>query len=131
MKYPWGNHFPPDQLSGNYADKSAKNLLSDILQDYNDGYATTAPPAKFKPNALGLYDLGGNVAEWCHDYYSIYYYSSGKTYVDPVGPKYGKHHVIKGSSWKSGSIDTLRLAYRGYGNDSRDDVGFRICRYLK
>lgn len=130
-KYPWGNTYPPGQLSGNYADQSAKDLLPTVLEEYNDGYAATAPPATFKSNGLGLYDLGGNVAEWCHDYYSIYSYAPEKTYVDPVGPKDGKHHVIRGSSWKHGSISTLRLAYRSYGDDNREDVGFRVCRYLQ
>ena len=130
-KYPWGNKFPPVQLSGNYSDQSAKDLLPNVLKEYNDGYITTAPPAIFKSNFLGLYDMGGNVAEWCHDFYSIYSYDSEKIYVDPTGPKNGKHHVIRGSSWKHGSISTLRLAYRSYGDDKREDVGFRVCRYLK
>ena len=130
-KYPWGNKFPPVQLSGNYSDQSAKNLLPNVLEGYNDGYITTAPPATFKSNFLGLYDMGGNVAEWCHDFYTIYSYDPEKIYVDPTGPKNGKHHVIRGSGWKHGSISTLRLAYRSYGDDKREDVGFRVCRYLK
>jgi formylglycine-generating enzyme required for sulfatase activity len=131
LKYPWGYKFPPKQLSGNYSDQSAKDLLPNVLEGYNDKYAATAPPAKFKPNGLGLYDMGGNVAEWCHDYYSIYSYAPEKIYLDPVGPMNGKHHVIRGSSWKHASIGTLRLAYRSYGDDQREDVGFRVCRYLK
>ncbi len=130
LKYPWGKIFPPGQPSGNYSDQSAKDLLPTVIEDYNDGYAVAAPPAKFKPNRPGLYDMGGNVAEWCHDYYSIYTYAPEKTYTDPAGPREGKHHVIRGSSWKSGSISTLRLAYRGYDDDRREDVGFRVCRYL-
>jgi formylglycine-generating enzyme required for sulfatase activity len=131
LKYPWGQKFPPEEPSGNYADQSAKDLLPSILEGYNDGYAVSAPPARFKPNGLGLYDLGGNVAEWCHDYYSIDSYAPEKTYVDPAGPEDGKHHVIRGSSWKHGSISTLRLAYRSYSDDKREDVGFRVSRYLK
>ncbi len=131
LKYPWGQKFPPGKLSGNYSDQSAKDLLPTVLEGYNDGYVATASPAKFKPNRLGLYDMGGNVSEWCHDYYSIYTYAPEKTVVDPVGAEKGKHHVIRGSSWKHGSISTLRLAYRSYGDGTREDVGFRVCRYTK
>ncbi len=130
-KYPWGNKFPPTSQAGNYADISAKGLLSSYLENYNDGYPVTAPPAKFHANDLGLYDLGGNVAEWCHDYYSIYSYNDGKVYLDPLGPYQGNHHVVRGSSWKQSSISMLRLSYRDYCNSSRPDLGFRICRYLK
>ncbi len=130
LKYPWGERFPPPPKSVNVADLTAKNVVSPYLEKYTDGYAVTAPPGVFKPNALGLYDLGGNVAEWCHDYYSIYPYSTGKVYVDPSGPLQGKHRVVKGSSWKHASIGALRGSYRDYSNAKRPDLGFRICRYL-
>ncbi len=130
LKYPWGNSFPPTPKSGNFADASAKDLLPNYLAKYNDGYPGPAPPGVFKPNSLGLYDLGGNVAEWCHDYYTIYAYSSQKVILDPLGPKKGTHRVVKGSSWKHSSIGVLRLAYRDYSNGKRPDVGFRVCRYL-
>jgi formylglycine-generating enzyme required for sulfatase activity len=130
LKYPWGNSFPPTPKSGNFADASAKGLLPNYLPDYNDGYPGPAPPGVFKPNTLGLYDLGGNVAEWCHDYYTIYAYSGQKVILDPLGPKDGKHRVVKGSSWKDSSITALRLAYRDYSSDRLPDVGFRVCRYL-
>jgi formylglycine-generating enzyme required for sulfatase activity len=130
QKYSWGNTFPPSANSGNFADRSASGLLVSSLETYDDGFAAAAPPGLFKANALGLYDLGGNVAEWCHDYYSIYSFSAAKVYVDPTGPKEGKHHVVKGSSWKHSSISNLRLSYRDYSMDKRLDLGFRICRYL-
>ena len=131
LKYPWGNTFPPRPRSGNYADESVKDLLSSYLVAYNDGYPVMAPPAKFKANLLELYDLGGNAAEWCHDYYSIYPYDSQKVYEDPLGPEEGKHHVIRGSSWRQSSISVLRSSYRDYNDGKRLDLGFRICRYLK
>ena len=130
LKYPWGERFPPPPKSVNVADLAAKNVVSAYLENYTDGYAVTAPPGVFKPNALGLHDLGGNVAEWCHDYYSIYPYSAGKVYVDPSGPLQGKHRVVKGSSWKHASISALRGSYRDYSDAKRPDLGFRICRYL-
>ena len=130
LKYPWGSTFPPLPKSGNFADISAKDVLPNYLQTYNDGYPGTAPPGVFEANVLRLYDVGGNVSEWCHDYYSIYPYSAHKVYQDPLGPKLGKHRVVKGSSWKQASISALRLSYRDYSDGKRPDLGFRICRYL-
>jgi len=131
LKYPWGNKYPPGPQSGNFADESAKDLLSSYLMAYDDGYPVMAPPAKFKINLLGLYDLGGNAAEWCHDYYSIYPYDQQKEYKDPMGPAEGKHHIIRGSSWRQSSISALRSSYRDYSDDKRVDLGFRVARYLE
>jgi formylglycine-generating enzyme required for sulfatase activity len=131
LKYPWGNRFPPESKSGNFADESARDLLSLFLVGYNDGFAVTAPPAKFKANHLGLYDLGGNVAEWGHDYYTIYPYDAKQVDQDPLGPDEGKHHVVRGSSWQQSSISALRSSYRDYSDDRRLDLGFRVARYME
>jgi formylglycine-generating enzyme required for sulfatase activity len=131
LRYTWGDTFPPKPGTLNVADLSAKDLLSRYLEKYNDGHPVTAPVASYTANALGLFDLGGNAAEWCHDYYSIYTSSADSAGIDPTGPKQGKLYVIKGSSWQHASISTLRSAYRGYANDKRNDLGFRICRYAK
>jgi formylglycine-generating enzyme required for sulfatase activity len=131
LKYPWGNKFPPAGRAGNFADISAKDLLTYYLQLYNDGYAVSAPPQKFEAGRLGLYDMGGNAAEWAHDYYAIYPYSADKVYIDPLGPEDGKHHVVRGAGWKQAGISELRLSYRDYSSTKRPDLGFRVCRYLK
>ncbi|MBM4054137.1 MAG: PEGA domain-containing protein [Planctomycetes bacterium] len=129
LMYPWGDTFPPPAKTVNIADRSAKDVVFPILDDYNDDYPVAAPSASFKANTLGIYDLGGNVAEWCHDYYTIYPYSPEERYQDPAGPEEGKHHIVKGSGWSHASISVLRSAYRDYSDDKRIDVGFRICRY--
>ena len=49
---------------------------------------------------------------------------------DPLGPDSGVYHVIRGSSWAHGTVTELRLSYRDYNNMPRDDVGFRVARYL-
>lgn len=129
LKYPWGSGFPPREVSGNYADASAASLLARVLSDYKDGHVASTAPGSFEANPVGLYDLGGNVAEWCHDRYGIYPHASETEHVDPVGAEEGDYHVIRGSGWKHSSISALRLSYRDYGAEGRNDVGFRVCRY--
>ena len=75
--------------------------------------------------------MGGNVAEWVHDYYGTSVSLGSNIEVDPYGPNSGTYHVVRGSSWAHGSITELRLSYRDYSNESRDDVGFRIARTLE
>ena len=103
-----------------------------MLVTYTDGFAVSAPPGTFAANAVGLFDLGGNVAEWVQDYYSIAVASvaEGELIQDPLGDETGDFHVVRGSTWRSATVTDLRLAYRGYSEDARDDVGFRIARSL-
>ena len=130
-KYPWGSGFPPPDRAGNFADQSARDLLAATLNGYNDGYPVSAPTGQFTASPLGLFDFGGNVAEWCHDYYSIYNYQSEKVYVNPTGPVEGRHRIVRGSSFKHAGISELRSAYRDYSDDKRVDLGFRVCRFAK
>ncbi len=131
MTYPWGNVLPPPDRSGNFADVSAATLLPRPLVTYNDGFDVSAPPGSFPPNALGVYDLGGNVAEWVLDYWEIGSPETEIVAVDPLGPEQGRFHVLRGSSWRSARSTDLRLAYRNYSGDTREDIGFRIARNLE
>jgi len=130
LKYPWGDQFPPATKAGNFADLSAGSMLGRIVPDYDDGFAVTAPVGSYAPTAAGLYDLGGNVAEWIHDYYGQVTKASGRVELDPMGPDKGGFHVIRDSSWRHGTVVELRLSFRDYGDKARDDVGFRIARYV-
>ena len=132
QRYPWGESMPVKPESGNYADESVEglDLVANTLSNYWDGYPVTSPAQKFSPNALGIYDLGGNVAEWVNDYYSVYSTNLKQAELDPLGPDEGTARVIRGSSWRDSSISKLRFAYRSeYGTLGRLDVGFRIARY--
>ena len=131
LKFPWGEDMPPEKASGNYADDSAAHLLGRIVSGYNDGHAVTAPVGSFKANSKGVFDLGGNASEWIHDFYDIAISAGNRTEVNPMGPENGEFHVIRGSSWAHGSITELRLSYRDYSAEPRDDVGFRIARFLE
>jgi formylglycine-generating enzyme required for sulfatase activity len=130
-KYPWGTGFPPPASAGNFADQSARDLLGTTLKGYNDGYPVSAPTGLFTASPDGLFDLAGNVAEWCQDYYSIYSYQPGKVYENPTGTAEGRHRIVRGSSFRHAGISQLRSAYRDYSDDKRDDLGFRVCRYAE
>ena len=82
------------------------------------------------PNAFGLYDMHGNVWEWCHDYYGQYYYKESSE-KDPPGPASGSGRVLRGGSWVLNSRLT-RSTYRlGHDADYRDlNYGFRLVREL-
>ena len=129
QKYPWGDSMPVMEDSGNYADESAEVFMSNTLGKYWDGYPVTSPTGKFKANSLGVFDLGGNVAEWVNDYYSVYPRDLKNIESDPLGPLEGNSRMIKGSSWRHSSISALRYSFRDHAVTSRLDVGFRIARY--
>jgi formylglycine-generating enzyme required for sulfatase activity len=98
--FPWGSYFPPKPGDGNY-DKGV----------VDDGYEQTAPVMSFQANSLGIYDLGGNVWEWCQDWYD----------------EEKEYRVLRGASWRSHVRVTLRSSSRYYVppvfRDDRD--GFR------
>ena len=128
LRFPWGPNLPPPDRHANYADRAASSMVGRVIFGYNDNYAVAAPVGTFKPNARGLFDIDGNVAEWVNDFYEI---PGDADVVDPMGPQTGEYHVIRGASWMHGTITELRLSFRDYGIDGRQDVGFRIARYAE
>jgi len=128
--FPWGNNlYPPAMVVENYADPSAASLVNFALADYPDGYPVSASVGSFPANHRGLYDMGGNVAEWVNDYYDIQGHK-GTPLVDPRGPDQGDRYVVRGASWTQGSRSDLRLSARRVGVNGELDVGFRIARYV-
>ncbi len=129
-RYPWSGSYPPVSVAGNFADAGIADTLANVVPDYNDGYRGPAPVGSFPVSPSGFYDLGGNVAEWVSDFYAVYPGQANQLVKDPTGAVSGEHHVVRDSSWRDGSITELRLSYRDYSRTARDNLGFRIARYV-
>lgn len=96
--YPWGLEWPPPDGAGNYGLSA-------------DGYTRTSPVGSFAPNAFGLYDMGGNVWEWCQEWYDADH----------------SFRVVRGASWGERDTVVLLSSYRLDSSiGSREDTGFRI-----
>jgi formylglycine-generating enzyme required for sulfatase activity len=115
-QFPWGDTLP-DGRRANYADKNTDFQWRDRTAD--DGYKYVAPVGSYEPNGYGLYDMAGNVLEWCRDYYGEDYYRSTPE-IDPEGPGHGENRVMKGGEWTFGPVN-LRCSFRGW---SRSDLAF-------
>ena len=106
-----------------YAGSDQENIVS--WNKDNSGFKTH-PVAQKKPNELGLYDMSGNVWEWCWDWYDSY---KDMDLTNPCGAKEGTYKVIRGGSW-SDNRNYLRVASRGKENPTGhySSIGLRIAR---
>ncbi len=108
MRFPWGNEI--DRKKTNY------NSFG------------TAPVKSYSPNGYGLYDMAGNVWEWCRDWYGKEYYLIG-TSKNPGGPGQGDRKVVRGGAWFC-NPDAVRAANRHKNNPDIGsfNIGFRCVK---
>lgn len=122
----WGDK--PDGQYANFADLTYSNISPQdeyVNKGVDDGQSYTSSVGTFLPNQWGLYDMSGNVWEWCSDWYGDFL--SGID-TDPTGPSSGSHHVCRGGSWGN-DAGSCRSAFRGRGaSGSRYcNQGLRLC----
>ena len=111
--YSWGNE-PPDEKKANFSQ--------------NEGHTT--PVGSYPPNSYGLFDMCGNVWEWCADWFDINYYKDSP-YINPPGPDTGKERVNRGGSWFL-TQNNIRCSCRGSQYPEYKDVtiGFRCVQSI-
>jgi formylglycine-generating enzyme len=126
-KYSWGNSEPSATKGGNVADEDLKKDFPkwEIFNDYSDGFILNAPVGSFTANDFGLFDMTGNVWEWCSDWKGEYNKSEEK---NPVGAQLGTKKVIRGGGWL-GSPEACRVVdrYSDTPDHRGHSMGFRIA----
>lgn len=118
-KYPWGDNITHD--NANFFGTGGKDIWNQ-----------TAPVGSFAPNSYGLYDIIGNVWEWCSDWYSESYYSESPP-DNPQGPNNGYYRVLRGGAWNL-SAEYLYITKRYYRDPNGrfyNDQGFRCVMNAK
>ena len=130
-----GKHFRlPTEAEWEYASRggsktkgfkySGSNILNEVGWYKGNSSSSTHVVGKLKPNELGLYDMSGNVYEWCSDWFKKY--KSNKQY-NPTGPQNGTKRVSRGGSWFSKETGCRVYTHDGGKPDASPVIGFRLA----
>ncbi|MGH8793025.1 MAG: formylglycine-generating enzyme family protein, partial [Stackebrandtia sp.] len=126
-RYPWGDELVVD---GQHRCNIWQGRFP-VRDDAEDGYSGTAPVDAFDPNGFGLYNVSGNVWEWCADWWSATFHQTGPR-VDPTGPPQGSARVTRGGSYlcHDSYCNRYRVAARTSNSpdSSTGNTGFRCVR---
>lgn len=128
-RFPWGDTITHSQANYSSSDSYAYDTspTRGYHPTYNDGTVPyTSPVGAFAPNGYGLFDMAGNVYEWCWDW--VGYYSSG---TDPQGPSSGTTRIQRGGAWNHSARDARCAArYSVAPTVANSEGGFRCVRGL-
>jgi formylglycine-generating enzyme required for sulfatase activity len=128
-RFPWGDELMPDG-------RHMCNVWQGEFPHSNtgeDGYLATAPVDAFPPNCFGLYNIGGNVWEWCADWFDRSFHARART-ANPKGPATGHARVMRGGSYLCHHSYCFRYRTAARSSAPEDSgtghIGFRIARDL-
>jgi formylglycine-generating enzyme required for sulfatase activity len=134
-KYPWGNSWPPHEKVGNYADASFARQLPGkgwkVFPGLDDGWARTSPVGTYAANLYGLYDMGGNVWQWCESRFKAAMNSELRKTLpgsdSELAPDGTPLWVLRGGSWCDAGPYGVESSSRGVGVPANrtDEFGFR------
>ena len=126
-RFYWGNDLLQGATWMNAADICLQRRFREwVTAPYDDGYQFTAPVGSYQGNAWGLYDMHGNVWEWCEDWYSETFYTSGPD-VDPLCQETENRRCVRGGSWLWYPVfarSSMRMKYAP--SYTTTDLGFRV-----
>ncbi|YCH19738.1 formylglycine-generating enzyme family protein [Arthrobacter sp. D1-29] len=127
-RYPWGNELLPD--GGDHHCNIWQGTFP-TTNTFDDGFLGTAPAGSFPPNGYGLFQMAGNVWEWCSDWFLPKYYRNSPAY-NPPGPTIGAGRVMRGGSYlcHESYCNRYRVAARNANTpeSSSGNCGFRTAR---
>jgi len=128
-RYPWGDDLTPEG-------KHLCNIWQGAFPDSDsgeDGHSGTAPVKSYSPNGYGLYNVSGNVWEWCEDWFSPDYHKESSS-ENPRGPQYGEARIMRGGSYlcHESYCNRYRIAARSANtpDSSTGNLGFRCAQDL-
>jgi formylglycine-generating enzyme required for sulfatase activity len=121
--YPWGDEIDKDRA--NYDDNDSSIIFTGVALNF------IQPVNSYSPNGYGLFNISGNVWEWCNDWYDENYYRNSSA-RNPKGPENGSFKIIRGGGWIN-DMNSCRVSFRNFNSTNfvMPYIGFRVVKEIR